>query len=356
MLLLLRVVLVALMALMRLLRGGLGQPERRAGRPFFVKINKHKGAMKSFELATPTRLAARFSFDREGKLDRWLRAVGLVTELQTNDRRFDDHVFVACDDEGVHSRLKSSPELRVAISRVLNTAGDRVDSDGKHLRLVVATDVPPSSDDFTRLQQIVTLIETARGQSRRIDPFFGRVIAVEVAIGLLLVYGIGGVIALWSRTARVDLYLSIGDIARASLATGTGLLIFALVFLALVVRGSSRAWRIASDGLLMLMFAVPTAAVALAVDLNEHLDTQPVVVPVRIERLHSELHRGSKGSTWYTWHARLAILDGNAAPMTVPDAVEISERTSDALHEGAVVNAVIGRGALGAPYWIALGP
>ena len=106
----------------------------------------------------------------------------------------------------------------------------------------------------------------------------------------------------------------------------------------------------------MLMFAVPTAAVALAVDLNEHLDTQPVVVPVRIERLHSELHRGSKGSTWYTWHARLAILDGNAAPMTVPDAVEISERTSDALHEGAVVDAVIGRGALGAPYWIALGP
>lgn len=356
MLLLLRIAVALFVALSWIWRRQLGQMEVWSGRSFFVDVSRHKGNITGFDIATPTRLDARFSFDRERKLDAWMRAAGIVTEVQTNDRGFDDKVFIACDDEGVHARLKHDAALRTAVAAVLDRPAGRVYSDGRHVHLHTRTAGPPTGEDFAALHQITMLIEAARRPGRRLDPFILRVAAIEVVLGTLLAYGIGGAVAFIIATRRVDLFFSTSDFTLTAMAVGAVLTVVGLLFLALVVRGSSRAWRVIADGVFMLALAVPTGALALTVDLNEHLDGRPLVVPVRVEGLHTEEHLGNKGSRYTTWHVSLEVVDAPSSAITIPRHVTITKETSDRLSRGVVAQAVVGRGALGLPYWIALRP
>lgn len=53
-----------------------------------------------------------FSLKFEGKTERFFKSIGLSTECQSGDTRFDETVYIVSDDEWLCGQLKSIPELR----------------------------------------------------------------------------------------------------------------------------------------------------------------------------------------------------------------------------------------------------
>lgn len=53
-----------------------------------------------------------FSLKFEGKIERFFKSIGLSSECQSGDTRFDETVYIVSDDEWLCGQMKSIPELR----------------------------------------------------------------------------------------------------------------------------------------------------------------------------------------------------------------------------------------------------
>lgn len=115
------VVLARIAMSMRRLDHGSFETFVHKGHTFAVRVWKSKQGIHgvTFRMDIPDKL--RFVLRREGWFDRVAKVLGLVTEWQTGDRRFDERIFILSEDVAFTRALQRDKELRALCGDMLTS-------------------------------------------------------------------------------------------------------------------------------------------------------------------------------------------------------------------------------------------
>lgn len=92
------------------------QRDRLNGIEYFSQINRDKDErIRSLELSIEDIYGYDFSFKFEGKFERFFKSLGLSSECQSGDNKFDDSIYVVSDDLKVCKKLKDHEQLRKSL-------------------------------------------------------------------------------------------------------------------------------------------------------------------------------------------------------------------------------------------------
>lgn len=346
----LRLVLALVGAVVRLLarRRWDGARSDYRGLAYFVDVDEHKGRTTGFTIGAARRSPTWVRLQKERAVDRWFKRVGLASECQTGDARFDDAVYVVSDHPHVAEILTGTPELRDAIRDALVRGYRRVEFDGRHVTLSRTSSAGPKDADKELLARVHAASERLEDEapSRLADPFVWRALAVECLIWSAFGYAVGG--AVESALASEDVHV------RTAPLVWTGLLVALAAFvvlgglIALWLRGSSRGHRVLVESAVVLTLALPLASIQAVGDANRALDDAPPVVVRRVvESTEVHTHRRRRGRTTHTYHLRLRPGDGPELPSSIEVDVEVYRAAS----RGSTVELEIAPGRFDIPWY-----
>jgi hypothetical protein len=222
---------------------------------------------------TPYDQPVAFRLSRESPLDRWFKLIGLSTEQQTGDPKFDELVYVACDHEGFARMLKLDASARAAVLDLLESQRARsIFSDGAYLWIEGRGVYAPSEEERGALQRLHAALRTVRAPAgARTDRFFTKVLAIEAVIWSVASYGVSGVLE-WLFSADDTRFLDQARLVLLGLVVAAGLFAGMLTLIALALRGSSRGHRIVTESVAVLLIGLPMTGIQLVADLDVHLD------------------------------------------------------------------------------------
>jgi hypothetical protein len=247
-----------------------------------IERNKSRVTAVTVGLALPGKL--RFALRPEGVFDPFARWLRLVYEFQTRDAKFDNRVYVDCDDPALHEALATNQKWRNAIYRLL--------PEGTGRRLRCANGWLWISSPHTKLQKArddeVIALDVFRGYQPAMrelraelgtfpgeldDPTRNVRRAFDAAIVALLIAGIAAFV-LYQRDHNHQVVVAqIPRIARwVTIAVGVTLALVLLLFLGRI----SRTHNLLSD----IVFAALPAAFVIgwggAMHFNQRYDDSAV--------------------------------------------------------------------------------
>lgn len=79
-----------------------------------------KGEVKTLLLGVHCHSAASFSLKRQSPVDNFFKSIGLVKEFETDDKDFDDLIYLISDNKTLHYALANSVEFRFAVKNIMN--------------------------------------------------------------------------------------------------------------------------------------------------------------------------------------------------------------------------------------------
>jgi hypothetical protein len=89
------------------------------GTTYFSQINKDKDeTISSLELSIEDIYGYDFSFKFEGKFERFFKLLGLSTECQSGNKKFDESIYIISDDPKVCQKLKANDKLRESLYKL----------------------------------------------------------------------------------------------------------------------------------------------------------------------------------------------------------------------------------------------
>ena len=317
----------------------------RHGVPYFIALRKHKGKVSRIDIGVPLQGPVIFTLGREGGWDSFFKAVGIATEMQTGDVRFDGKVYVACDHPFLGSLLKSDLAARERILKLFDAGFKQIHSDGVRLwaRASSLPDPPESYvETLLELRQEIRELESTM-PSHWSDPFLRRAVVIEAFIWSILAYAIGS--AAESAVFREDYHLSQGDVIRDGLAAAGLLFLALLLAIVVIMKGSSKGHRLIAESALVLCVGLPVATIQIVSDINRGFDSSPgMVTAVKIVDVEKREHRGRRGRRWYSYHFHV---DSTGAPGTIPPSIEVSPQLFGEGAPGRELEITIGQGRLG---------
>jgi hypothetical protein len=319
--------------------------ELRAGRMHYTHVRRHKGSIQGFAVGVGLDVPISFRFHRESGADRLFKGLGLTTEVQSGDPRFDDEVYVMGDHPALGSLLKRSPQLRDAVRAALADGFHSVTCDGQVLWLHKRVPREPGSVEqelATRLAAALAPLVHER-PSRLADAFLWRALIVEGMVWTIAGFGLATVLGLFqSETVHLQsMRLVLPGLGAAAAALAA--LLFATVVL---LRGSSRGHRIIIESAAILLLGLPAVGVQAFADANRALDRSVVIVEVLVSRCDTRVTRTSKGGTRTSYHLLLAG-GGREDGIRVPYEIQTNRHLCMAAAPDARATLVMGRGAFG---------
>ncbi|HYE30737.1 MAG TPA: hypothetical protein VEH27_04870 [Methylomirabilota bacterium] len=289
------------------------KPRRVAGRyeienvPIEVKVQSRKNKLPNITLRTPLKSPVLFKITPEGGTDGVMKALGLATEFQTGDAKFDESAYIASDHPFLKHVLTNNPEIREQIHRALGYGFTSIVANGVALEMRL-----PDTSEERAMEHGRTIAKLTKAlgaalenaPSRLADPFLWRALVVEGIVWSIFGYALAAVPDLFFNRAPV--HLASGPLTMTGLKlAGLGLM-FLLAMIVLTMRGSSRGHRIIVESFLVLLIALPAAGVQAASDINRGLDRAPSEqYQFVIEETEERRHRRRRGRTRYTYHFAL---------------------------------------------------
>lgn len=295
-----------------------------------------------------------FECRREGGGSRLLKRLGVASELQVGDRRFDDDVYLVCDDPRLRSHLRDEPALVAAIHELVTTAppgfrGGHLVCRGLSLRVHYCGDFGTKNGkellDWARplLETIRDALPRQSGVPRpRRDPLLMRAVALLSASGALAAWGLVqgmGLIAL-DEAIVVDR----GEWLMIGLGGGAAMLAVLVGLTLRLLSGTSRLPVVLGPVLLGGTFGCLVGGLGLARDLNALFDTS---VTVPMAAAVADLPRDTKpvarlkheGAGHFVVYVGVALPEGGR--------VQISREAYERLAPGMPVVVNMRAGALG---------
>jgi hypothetical protein len=294
--------------------------------------NLHKGTLITLEVGVRTRTSLEFELKREGRFDRFAKAIGLAVEPQVGRAGFDDALYLVADVPRVPAALRHDPALADAL-QALFTPGDarvgrvaRVVCRGGVLVLTVVVARGLKDDAADPLAE--TLAPPLVAVAQRLaaeqpgtpppDPMWWRATLLLAIASGILAHGLLDAFRLvFDFDARTLDPYRLWAIALPVAAVAVAVL--AMLGLLLLGR-SSRAHLVLAQALSLAAVGAPFGAMAEVRDLNMEADRSPVEKIV-VQVAAKIVHTSSKGG-----HTYAILLTGWPAE---PDGYELSVRHDD---------------------------
>jgi hypothetical protein len=210
-------------------------------------------------------------------------------------------------------------------------------------------DTPPDDTELSELIAIRDALNTVppeHFQTLR-DPFFWKALLVESIAWSLAIYGAPTIIEIATRSHPQ--YFDWMPVIKMGLLLA--IVVFALLFgLAWwLLRGSSRAHRVLTESLFVLLIGVPLSSIQMLSDANIALDrSAPTIVEQRVADKYTRITRGRRGRTRTHYHLRLS--GGSRAAVYVPGDIEVSGAIYQRTGVGGRINIVVRAGAARIPW------
>jgi hypothetical protein len=274
-----------------------------------VEFTAHmaKSDLRGVMVGARTRAAVEFEIKPEGMLDRWAKRIGLSVEGQVGNHRFDERLYLICDDPHLLTGLRFDPALPEALLGLFATRSGNVDGvsfllcRGGTVRLLlqtqgvrddarrVASDVAPA------LRAVAARLDASAG-AHRPDPFWIRCAALlGVASGL----AVNGVVQVF-RVGWNALPNTLDDGALAWLGALAGAIVLAALVAATLalLRGTSRAHLVLFQVLLLGTPGAFATAFTQVRDLNMDAD-RSAARSYQTHVVNTRITESRKGGTHY---------------------------------------------------------
>lgn len=330
-----------------------GQHSHVDGRIYRVHHHTHRRRSQTVTGTTiglSTKTAVRFTASVLDDVSRRLAAAGVIKRPLTGDADFDARVFFGGDDDAVVDVLRRDAGLRAVIAYLVPRG--QLSADGREVRYsctIVNSSVDDS--DFHAVAAIADAVDAVGAPASALARFVGIDSAFAALVGGLFVYGVGGIVAWVGGPPHLFLddsitLLCVGGVVVTVVAMAIAML--------LASKWSAQISRLARRQPVVVVIACIVGGISLTVDVNRVVDGPPVVIPVHIDSVDAVFvkKRGRPRQRHFvTLHA---IDDAGVADITLPTQLEVNETTASRLTGDVDGTATIGRGALGAAYWIDL--
>lgn len=308
-----------------------------------------KGALRAIHVpcATSLRFALRAEDERTGRM----REQGELVEMQAGDRRFDDKVFLECEDTRARDWLRRDEEARkliaslVGSTRTLELRGGRLS-----LGAVDLLKVDGVLAEYARLlRKLADRVPSTEGVDPVTAPQRTRLRAVRAMSYVVL--GVGLLAVCWAWTDyilnRFPQHASLLPLLLGAALVGAAPATLAYRYALRTVRDTSHAARLASELFVSIWIPIVGTITIAAHQLNLKLAAgNETAHETFIVDLHSERHRRST-----SYHFILPALDGGR----IPSAHYLSTRhINDGLSQGQRVRVRFRDGVLASS--LLLGP
>lgn len=270
-----------------------------------LHLNRDKD-IQSVTIQVPLNLGIAFTLMPERWFDRILAAVGLAHEFQTGDLRFDEAVYIGCDEKQLQRWLALKAPSRSAIhSLISNFNATKIYSTGGNL--LVDFDIDYRADG-QRIDVVMALTDSlqplAEQRTSRTRPFFWRMLLCEVLVWSIAAYAIGGFLDGFFDNSDYLQKMPVVYFAMKIAAFGY-LLTWLLLWL--LLGRSSQARVVLVEAAIVMLLALPFASYIGSMEFNQSLTTAtPEVVQASVVDKYRSSSRRSRHYTLVLHSAQTA--------------------------------------------------
>ncbi len=311
--------------------------------------SKHKNRVVATAFGVTFRHPVRFRLSSEGRLDRLFKAVGFTHEVQTGDPAFDGRLYIACDHPALAPVLQEDAGARAAILELFTATTKAIRTDGEMLWVTRTGNHPPTDKELAQLARLREALQAVPAESLHVlrDGFFWRALLVESIAWSVALYGTPGLIEIATR--RHPQYFEWEPVISTGLGAAVGVFVLLFGLSWWLLRGSSRAHRVLTESLILLLLGVPLSSIQAVSDVNIALDRSPAeMVEAGVESKHTRITRGRRGRRQTHYH--LVLQPPAHAPTRVPRDIEVASAIYHRATPGGRLEIEFRSGALGIPW------
>ncbi|MCB0272926.1 MAG: hypothetical protein KDD46_07920 [Bdellovibrionales bacterium] len=247
-----------------------------------------------------------FKFTKESWFDRLMKSLGIAIEIQSGNSRFDQHVYVASDSRSFMQKVCYTPEVQALITQLfINHEAKYISSNGKTIKINFSGDVQNNTRLMEKFVELFLHIAKIKIRSPySFDSFAVKALVLESLVWSTAVYSIMGFIEFTFHPE--DIHLHEYSLFIQGLFTGMIIAIALIMFVIILMRGSSRGHRLILESILLLLFSLPFGGYNIVSDLNTKLDrAAPVIEEAMVINHYKRLHRGRRGRKYFTYHIQI---------------------------------------------------
>jgi len=319
-----------------------------------VKLNEQTSKNKNGAI-TSTSFVAKlesnfiFKLTKESFFDRWMKSLGIAAEIQSGDLRFDDHIYIASDNQEFMQQLCMNQEARKLIIEQFNSGCNFIKSDGHTIEVDYSGDSTGDIELKKKFSSFCKHVFKIKLMPRAfIDTFSIKVLVLEAIVWSIATYAILGFIEFYIN--RDDVHLSEMGVFIQGLWVGLGLAIALIIFIIMLLRGSSRGHRVIVESMLVLGFSLPLGGYNLVSDLNRKMDESATTfVEAKIVNKYERKHRRRR-SSYYTYHIQIDT-PFTTDPYHVSRDLNVVKAVYDQAKPGHIITIGIGPGWLHHPWY-----
>jgi hypothetical protein len=286
------------------------------GIPIFVNTDQHKNTIESTTFKVNFDSKYVFKFTKENWFDRLMKTIGVANEIQSGAKEFDSHIYVASDSRRFMQQVCHESSIRELINNLFLGGCKYIHSDGKSIEIEFPNDhssEKESMENFVKLYVEIAKIKIRSPFS--FDAFAVKALLLEAAIWSIAAYALSGFIEF--TFSHEDRYIHAVPIFIQGLWIGAIIAILLVLFVILLMRGSSRGHRLIVESMVVLGFSLPFGGFNIVSDVNIGLDgSVGVIEEAKVINKYEKRHR-SRRSSYYTYHIQIDQL-------TTPDVYHIS--------------------------------
>ncbi|MCC7460021.1 MAG: hypothetical protein IT286_01845 [Proteobacteria bacterium] len=330
---------------------GDGESVNVQGIPVFISTEDSKGNIHTttFEIKFDSKYV--FKFTKETWFDRWMKTLGVAIEIQSGEKNFDNHIYVASDSRTFMQQVCREAQVRELITNLFLGGCKHIHSDGRSIQIEFSGDQSSNQEFMNNFIQLYAHIAKIKIRSPySFDVFAVKALFLEAAIWSIAAYSLVGFLEF--TFSHVNTYVHPMPIFIQGLWMGGIISALLIFFVILMMRGSSRGHRLIVESIIVLGLALPFVGFNTVSDVNMALDDSNSVIEESkvINRYEKKHRRGRRGGSYYTYHIQI---DQFTTPDTYHIARDIKIPHADYLvaNVGDQVRIEIGQGKLKHPYY-----
>jgi hypothetical protein len=302
-----------------------------------------------------------FGLARETSFDSFFKKLGISKEIQTNNKEFDETVYITSDSDNFSNLICSNENLQRYVVMFLEDQGKKIFCDKENISFHFHGDVSVNESAKEQFFQIVIELQKIDRQFRETkqDNFEKKVVFTEAVLWSFAGYVIATYVSnnFLADKYGMDDFVDLWQGIKVSIGFFCTLLVILVFWIAAWFKGSSRGHRIIAESFLLLTLTLPFGSYYAVIDLNSLLDTKRCLKFERKVLKKNYVWHSGRHSRGYSYHLDVAptqSTDPNTVQVSLPESIEIEKSDYEEILEGQIVEIEIGQGFFYVPWYKAV--